>query len=177
MSVHSICMGFPGGAVVKTACRRRRYKRWGLHPWVKKIAWRRKWQAAPVFLAWKIPRTERPGGLQSMGLQSRPWLHAHTQTRTEKIWRVAVYLKEPGGPPGTVKERQVQPVPDRVSPPGGWRGMRKRSERTGIVFPVWRKKREAVPEAEGLEAEKADVKGLQALLRSVGFISGTMGSN
>ena len=109
--------------------------------------------------------------------KSQPWLHAHTHTRTEKIWRVAVYLKEPGGPPGPVKERQVQPVPDRVSPPGGWRRIRRRNERTGIVFPVWRKKREAVPEAEGLEAEKADVKGLQGLLRSVGFISGTMGSN
>ena len=27
--------------------------------------WRRKWQPTPVFLAWKIPWTEEPGGLQS----------------------------------------------------------------------------------------------------------------
>ena len=29
-------------------------------------------------LAWKIPWTEEPGGLQFMGLQSRTWLSAHT---------------------------------------------------------------------------------------------------
>ena len=30
-------------------------------------------------LAWKIPWTEEPGGLQSMGLQSDTTEHAHTQ--------------------------------------------------------------------------------------------------
>ena len=30
-----------------------------------------KWQHTLVFLAWKIPWTEEPGGLQSMGSQSR----------------------------------------------------------------------------------------------------------
>ena len=29
----------------------------------------RKWQPTPVFLAWRIPWTEEPGGLQFMGLQ------------------------------------------------------------------------------------------------------------
>ena len=28
----------------------------------------RKWQPTPVILAWEIPRTEEPGGLQSIGL-------------------------------------------------------------------------------------------------------------
>ena len=32
------------------------------------VLWRRKWQPTPVF-AWKIPWTEEPGRLQSMGLQ------------------------------------------------------------------------------------------------------------
>ena len=36
---------------------------------VGKIPWRRKWQPTPVFLPGKIPWTEEPGGLQSMGLQ------------------------------------------------------------------------------------------------------------
>ena len=42
---------------------------------VKKIPWRRKWQPTPVFLPRKIPRTEEPGRLQSMGLQRvrRDW--------------------------------------------------------------------------------------------------------
>ena len=31
-------------------------------------------------LAWKIPLTEEPGGLQSMGLQSQTQKHAHTHT-------------------------------------------------------------------------------------------------
>ena len=43
-------------------CRRRRF-----HPWVKKSPWRRKWQPTPVFLPGKIPWTEEPGRLQSMG--------------------------------------------------------------------------------------------------------------
>ena len=38
-------------------------------PWVGKIPWRRKWQPTPVFLAWKIPWMEEPGGLSSMGSQ------------------------------------------------------------------------------------------------------------
>ena len=37
--------------------------------WLGKMPWRRAWQPTPVFLAWRIPRTEEPGGLQSMGLQ------------------------------------------------------------------------------------------------------------
>ena len=37
------------------------------HPWVGKIPWRRKWQFGD--LAWRIPGTEEPGRLQSMGSQ------------------------------------------------------------------------------------------------------------
>ena len=73
--------GFPGGSAVKEStfqCRRH-----GFHPWVRKIPWRRKWQPIPVFLAWEIPWTEKPGGLQSMGSQrdmSKWWsMHARNQ--------------------------------------------------------------------------------------------------
>ena len=38
-----------------------------MHENLQEISWRRKWQPAPVFLLGKIPRTEEPGGLQSMG--------------------------------------------------------------------------------------------------------------
>ena len=34
-----------------------------------KIPWRRAWQPTPVILAWRIPWTEEPGGLHSMGSQ------------------------------------------------------------------------------------------------------------
>ena len=47
---------------------RQRHRRGGFHPWVRKIPWRRKWQPISSILVWKIP-TEKPGGLQSMGLQ------------------------------------------------------------------------------------------------------------
>ena len=49
----------------ESACQRRRCR---FDPWVGKIPWRRKWQPAR-FLAWKIPWTEMPGGLQSVGSQ------------------------------------------------------------------------------------------------------------
>ena len=39
----------------------------GLTPWVRKIAWRRKWQIHSGILAWRIPWTEEPDGLQPMG--------------------------------------------------------------------------------------------------------------
>ena len=44
-------------------------KTYRFDPWVGKILWRRKWQCTPVLLIWKISRTEKPGGPQSMGLQ------------------------------------------------------------------------------------------------------------
>ena len=36
-------------------------------PWVGKIPWRRKWQPKSSILAWRIPWTKEPGGLQSIG--------------------------------------------------------------------------------------------------------------
>ena len=41
------------------------YKRCGCTPWIRKIPWSKKWQLTRI-LAWKIPWTEEPGGLQSM---------------------------------------------------------------------------------------------------------------
>ena len=43
-------------------CRRR---------WVGNIPWRRAWQLTPVFLPGEPPRTEEPGGLQSMQSQNQ----------------------------------------------------------------------------------------------------------
>ena len=39
----------------------------GFDPWAGKIPWRRKWQSHSSILAWRIPWTEEPGGLQSTG--------------------------------------------------------------------------------------------------------------
>ena len=38
----------------ESACRGRRYSRFRLDPWVRKIPWRKKWQPAPVFLPGKL---------------------------------------------------------------------------------------------------------------------------
>ena len=50
----------------ESACQCRRYKRCRFDPLVRKIPWRRKWQSS--ILAWKIPWTGKPGGLQSLGV-------------------------------------------------------------------------------------------------------------
>ena len=54
---------------IEPACECRRCKRREFYPWVWKIPWRKKWQPTSSILASKIPWTEEPGGLQSMGLQ------------------------------------------------------------------------------------------------------------
>ena len=55
-------------------------------PWVGKTPWRRKRHPTPVFLLEKIPGTQKPGGLQSMGLQRLNTVehtHTHTYTHTQ----------------------------------------------------------------------------------------------
>ena len=44
-------------------------RRPGFHPWVGKIPWKKKIATHSSILAWKIPWTEEPGRLQSMGSQ------------------------------------------------------------------------------------------------------------
>ena len=39
----------------------------GSIPWLGRSPWRRAWKQSSI-LAWRIPWTEEPGGLQSMGL-------------------------------------------------------------------------------------------------------------
>ena len=67
--------GSPGGASSEgPAFRCRRRKRLGFNPRS------RKWQPTPGFLPGGFPRTEEPGGLQSMGSHTaaHDWLCAHT---------------------------------------------------------------------------------------------------
>ena len=60
----------PGGTSGKEpACQCSRHKRPGFCPGVGKISWRRAWQPTAVFLPGKIPWTEEPGWLQSVGSQ------------------------------------------------------------------------------------------------------------
>ena len=59
--------GFPSGlAVKKSACQHRRRR---FDPWVGEIPPEKEKTTHSSILAWRIPWTEEPGGLQSMGLQ------------------------------------------------------------------------------------------------------------
>ena len=61
---------FPDGASGKEpTCQCRRYKRLVFNPWVGKIPWRRVRQPTLVFLPWRIPWKEEPGGLQCIASQ------------------------------------------------------------------------------------------------------------
>ena len=61
------CYGFPGGASGKEPTWQcRRYKRCGFNPWVGKIPLEKDMATHSSILAWRIPWTEEPGGLQSI---------------------------------------------------------------------------------------------------------------
>ena len=65
----SIPLGFPGGARGKEPpSQRRRHKRHGFDPWVRRIPWKRAWQNTPVFLPGESPGQR---GLAGCG----PWGH------------------------------------------------------------------------------------------------------
>ena len=63
-------MGFSGDASVKEpACQCWRHKSHWFDPWVGKDSLVEKMATHPSILAWRIPWTEEPGGLHSIGLQ------------------------------------------------------------------------------------------------------------
>ena len=59
---HVGSFGFPGGSVIKSPPAFQETQ--VFDPWVGEIPWRRKYSS---ILAWEVPRTEEPGGLQSLG--------------------------------------------------------------------------------------------------------------
>ena len=61
-------MGFPGSASGKEpTCQCRRHKRYQFDSWVGKIPPEEGMATQSSILAWRIPRTQEPGGLQSWG--------------------------------------------------------------------------------------------------------------
>ena len=60
----------------ESTCQHGRLRRHGSDPWVRKIPWRR---SRSSILAWKIPWTEEPGGLEAKGLLrvGHDWAHTH----------------------------------------------------------------------------------------------------
>ena len=63
-------MGFPGGTGgEEPACQIRRHKRGGFNPWGGKIPLEEGMATHSGILAWRIPWTEKSGGLQPVGSQ------------------------------------------------------------------------------------------------------------
>ena len=87
------CMGYPDGSVVKNlpadaGYRRQERRIWSLgreDPPEEKMA------THTSVLAWKIPWTEEPSRLQSMGSQSRTQLSTHTHTHTHTHTQYVVH--------------------------------------------------------------------------------------
>ena len=79
-----ILRGFPGGSVVENLPAKK--KMWvrsqgGEDPLEKEMATHSR------ILAWRIPWTEEPGGLQSMGLQ-RVGHNLETEHKARRIWAI-----------------------------------------------------------------------------------------
>ena len=101
----------------------------GFHSWVRKIPWSRQWQTHSSILAWRIPWTEEPGGLQSMGLsqtQLNNWTHTHTHTHTHTLPNSMLLALMAFSPS----------VPAKVVPAGGERSSLRRVGTVGFwCFP------------------------------------------
>ena len=62
--------GLPGWlSGTESTCQCRRYRRGRFDSWIWKFSWRKKWQPTPESLLGKIPWTESPSMLQSLGLK------------------------------------------------------------------------------------------------------------
>ena len=80
-------------------------KKCGFDPWVGQFPWRMKMAAHSSILAWKIPWTNEPGGLQSMGSWRvrHDWVK-HTYTRfggSNFLWKGILLLKKFFGVPAS----------------------------------------------------------------------------
>ena len=60
----------------------------GFDPWVRKIPLEKEMETHSSILAWRIPWTEEPSGLQSMGSQSRTRLSDFTFTLARQLYLI-----------------------------------------------------------------------------------------
>ena len=100
--------------------------------WVGKIPWRTAWQPHSSILAWRIPWTEEPGGLQSIGLQRLNWLDPCTWNRrvraaTQGMWpngegRTSTQNQKTSGKAQRVWTRGGKSHDELLPCDGRWRG-------------------------------------------------------
>ena len=110
IELQSVKLGLPrwcSGKKKKPSCQTRRRERCEFGPWVRKIPYSEEMASHASILTWKIPWTEEPGGLQSMGFQRAgyDWVHVNTvklrfaSNRTEyklfsTTWLLKVFYHE-----------------------------------------------------------------------------------
>ena len=85
--------GFPGGIVVKNlTCLCKRCRRWGVTFLAREDLLQEEIATHFTILAWKIPWTEEPGRLQSMGSQrvGHDWTCTHRGLKTTEIYSFTV---------------------------------------------------------------------------------------
>ena len=70
-----------------------------VHPWVRKISWRRVWQPTPIFLHRESPWIEEPGELKSMVLQKvgHDWANKHTCIVQLSVLWSFLFVQTPNG--------------------------------------------------------------------------------
>ena len=69
----------------ESTCQGRRQKRLRFEPSVRKILWRKEMTTSASTLAWKIPWTEAPSGLQSMRSRARHDRATHALGRRRTV--------------------------------------------------------------------------------------------
>ena len=69
-----VLWGFPGGSVVKNPPAKQEMQKTQVQSLSQEDPLEEEMATHSSILAWKIPWTEEPGRIQSMGLQSRMWL-------------------------------------------------------------------------------------------------------
>ena len=89
--MNSICLfSYQVASGKELTCWCRRHKRYGFDPWVEKIHLEEGKATHSSILAWRIPWTEEPGGLQSIGSLrvGHDWSDlAHTHAFFNEVWR------------------------------------------------------------------------------------------
>ena len=100
-SVSPLPRGFPGGTVVNNPPVNAGDTRCGLDPWVRKISWRRKWQATPVFLPGKFHGQKSQEGYNPWSCKeldmtecacTRAHTHTHTHTHTNTHISITCFI-------------------------------------------------------------------------------------
>ena len=88
----------------ESTCQRRRYRRFGFNPWVRKIPLEEKMATHSSTLPWKITWTEEPGRLQSMCLQSQMQLsNKRTSVQTLLVQGSTLHILQKAKTMETVK--------------------------------------------------------------------------